>query len=120
MKKLISILCVLFMTMFVMVSCNDNGATHPVVGHNFATKEGNISFYFATDYTVKNTIKSNGNTTIIRDLTYKIVGDQVEIYFGNTDYWKESARGTLFTTFKYNSSDKSLYSTDFGTIYYVN
>ena len=120
MKKLISILCVLFMAMFVMVSCNENGATHPIVGHNFASRDGITNLYFSTDYTVKATIKSNGNTTFIRDLTYKIVGDQVEIYFGNTDYWKESARGTLFTTFKYNSSDKSLYSTDYGTLYYVN
>lgn len=120
MKKSISILFVLFVAIFAMVSCNENGATHPVVGHNFASKDGNISFYFATDYTVKNTIKSNGNTIIIRDLTYKILGDQVEIYFGNTDYWKESSRGKLFTTFEYNSSDKSMYSTDYGTIYYVN
>lgn len=119
MKKLISILFVFFVAIFAMVSCNENGATHPIVGHNFANNDGDVIFYFASDYTVKNTIKSNGKTLIIRDLTYKIVSNQVEIYHGNTDFWKESARGTLFVTFIYNSKENSLYSVDYGTIYCI-
>ena len=119
MKKIISIICILLMATFAFVSCNENGAQHPIIGHNYASSNGNVIFYFASDYTVKNTIKSNGETLIIRDLTYKIVSNQVEIYCGNTDFWKESARGKLFVTFSYNSNENSLYSVDYGTIYCI-
>ncbi len=56
---------------------------------------------------------------ILRDFTYKIIENQVEIYFGYSDDWKEDSKGKLFVTFVYNSKDKSLYSVDYGTLHYA-
>lgn len=120
MKKIISIICILFMAMFVIVSCNENGAQHPIVGHNFASSDGSINWYFSSNKTARNTIKRNGNTTILDDFTYKIITNQVEIYFGYGDDWKEASKGKLFVTFSYNPDDKTLYSVDYGTLHYVN
>lgn len=120
MKKTISIIFILFMAVFALISCNENGVQHPIVGHNFASSDGSINWYFASDNTARNTIKKNGNTTILDDFTYKIISNQVEIYFGYTDYWKETSKGKLFVTFSYEPENKTLYSVDYGTLHYVN
>lgn len=97
----------------VTAGCSTNEPTPKsataIMGHTYRVDDGSdyISIYFAYSYTCVYTSNVNGTYTNVSQLTYRISGNNVDIYFDNSSKWTESARGTLFLhLIYYPSSDK--------------
>lgn len=80
-----------------------------VKGHTYgmSDNDGYVNFYFASNFTCTMTSNVNGEYTNNPHMTYKIDGNNVDIYRDKTTYWQESARGTLlFHMVYYPDEDK--------------
>ena len=115
MKKLLS-LVIIVSTMF-LCSCNNDGVNHPIVGHTYATSDGAITWYFASNGTAKTGVLNNGSMTYISNYTYTIKKNLVEVYCDNSNIWEDYAKGQLFIAFTYNAKNNTLTSDDWGVFY---
>lgn len=96
----------------VAAGCSSNAPTpksaNAIVGHTYRADSGSdyVSIYFAYTYTCVYTSYINGSYANATQLTYRISGNNVDVYFDNSSTWVESKRGTLFLhLIYYPSSD---------------
>lgn len=115
MKRLLSIalfVCTLFL-------CGCEGSTdiaYEAVGHTFASQNREITLYFASNGTAKTGYLQNGKMQYIPNFTYTINKDIIEVFYDESTFWVETARGELFAVFRYDHKSKTITSDEFGTM----
>lgn len=108
MKRFISLLILAAAIVVSGCSTNEPKSANAIMGHTYRADDGSdyISIYFAHTYTCVYTSYISGSYTNATQLTYRISGNNVDIYFDNSSTWVESRRGTLFLhLIYYPSSD---------------
>ena len=115
MKKFLSFL--ILATAIVVAGCsgstdeptNTKSAT-AIKGHTYKTTSGSnyISFYFASDFTCTMTANMNGEYSSNAHMTYKIDGNNVDVYADHSAIWKAEYRGSLLYHMVYRPSDDTL------------
>lgn len=86
----------------LMTSCV-NEPSHPIVGHAYGVSDD--QFYFDISGRARfSYFDENMEYHSYYKYTYEIHDDVVTIYYDKSNFWKESARGTYFTTFTYDAS----------------
>lgn len=103
MKKLFSFLLIgIFAVMFI--GCENQGEARAIIGHSYETHNSVETdvIYFGTSGDAQVTIwKEGADMQMLSHMTYKIKGCNVEVFFDNSEYWKEAYRGELFIAFTY-------------------
>lgn len=96
----------------VTAGCSANEPTPKsataIMGHTYRVDDGSdyISIYFAYNYTCVYSAYINGTYTNVSQLTYRISGNNVDVYSDNSTAWIESNRNMLlFHLIYYPSSD---------------
>lgn len=109
-SKVLSALLLMF-TAVMFVAC---GSANSVKGHTYATgtSSSGLKVYFSPSGAAQVTYYVDGETKTFSHLTYTIKGDNVEIYFDYSDYWKLEAQGTIASHFIYDSKEDVLIMED--------
>ena len=102
----------------VLAGCSKDSVNEPTVtksavsikGHTYRSSDGTnyISFYFASNFTCSMTANVNGEYTSNSHFTYKIDGNNVDIYRDNSSYWQPAYQGTLIYHMVYYPADDAL------------
>lgn len=82
-----------------------------IKGHTYGVSADDgtyIHFYFASNFTCTLNSYVNGEYTNNSHFTYKIDGNNVDIYTDNSSIWKESYRNTLMYHMVYYPYDDKL------------
>ena len=116
MKRFISFL--IFATAIACAGCSNSSVNEPthtqsavsIKGHTYKTSDGTnyVSFYFASNFSCSMTANVNGEYTANPHMTYKIDGNNVDIFRDNSTYWESSARNTLLYHMYYRPYEDTL------------
>lgn len=116
MKKFIYFL--IFATAIVVAGCSNSSVNEPTVtksavaikGHTYRSSDGTnyINFYFASNFTCSMTASVNGEYTSNSAMTYKIDGNNVDIYRDHSSFWQTAYQGTLIYHMVYYPADDTL------------
>ena len=101
----------------VATGCSDKSNTPSsksavaIKGHTYGLSADDgtyLKFYFATNFTCTQTSYLNGEYSNNSHFTYKIDGNNVDIYTDNSSIWKDSYRNTLMYHMVYYPYDDKL------------
>ncbi len=99
MKKTLSILATVMV--LCMTSCV-NEPSHPIVGNAYGPDDDDEQMYFALSGKARLTyFDASMNYHSYDHYTYKIYDNVVNVYCDKSNFWKDSAKGSLFTSFVY-------------------
>ena len=104
MKK---ILTAIFITLIAVTLTGCEGANksaRAIIGHTYGIIESSTSYmtiYFSKSGNANINFVNGSEKLITSHFTYEIAGDDVEIYYDYSDYWKETAQGELWLHLTY-------------------
>jgi hypothetical protein len=103
MKKILSVL--FFLSIFTLTGCEGvSKNARAIIGHTYGIVESSTSYmtiYFSKSGNAHVNFKSGGESITTSHFTYDIAGDDVEIYYDYSDFWKETAKGELWLHLTY-------------------
>lgn len=110
MKRIFYVLIALF----TLISCQQQSTMRTtkelVSGRTYSntTNGTQTSFYFGYDNKCTMTMTKGTSSIRIPNFTYEAKNNSVSIYYDNTDYWKEEARGKLNLAGLYHESNNTI------------
>lgn len=106
MKKVLSILAV--MAVLFMASCV-NEPSHPIVGHAYSPGDDDQMYFNINGKVRYSFFDSNMEYYDVYHYTYEIHDNVVSVYYDKSNFWKDRAKGKLFTVFTYSADGDVLY-----------